>query len=68
MPSHLLLKTENLLKSIDPNDAPFVALAIHLEGKLWTGDMELYNGLKLKRFKDIIKTSELSLLLDEEEQ
>jgi len=39
-----------------------------LEGKLWTGDLQLYNGLKAKRFKDIIITSELSLLLDDLEQ
>jgi len=65
LPQELLLKTEILLKSIDPNDTPFVALTKHLEGRLWTGDMQLYNGLKSKRFKGIILTAELSLLLDE---
>ena len=64
IPSDLLTDTEAQLKAIDPNDTAFVALAKHLEGKLWTGDMKLYNGLKTKRFKDIILTSELSLLLD----
>lgn len=64
IPSDLLTDTEAQLKAIDPNDTVFVALAKHLEGKLWTGDMNLYNGLKTKRFKDIILTSELSLLLD----
>ncbi len=68
LPQNLLLKTEALLKSIDPNDTPFVALTKHLEGKLWTGDMQLYNGLKTKRFKNIITTGELSLLLDELER
>jgi len=68
LPQELLLKTETLLKSIDPNDTPFVALATHLEGKLWTGDMQLYKGLKLKRFKDIILTADLSLLLDDLER
>ena len=65
LPKELLLKTEILLEAIDPNDTPFVALTKHLEGKLWTGDMQLYNGLKSKRFKDIILTANLSLLLDE---
>ena len=68
LPQELLLSTEIFLKSIDPNDTPFIALTIHLEGKLWTGDMQLYRGLKLKRFKDIILTADLSLLLDDLER
>ena len=65
---NLLIKTEIQLKAIDSNDTVFVALAKQLEGKLWTGDLQLYNGLKAKRFKDIILTSELSLLLDDLEK
>jgi predicted nucleic acid-binding protein len=68
IPSKILIETEVQLKAIDPNDTAFVALAKHLGGKLWTGDMKLYRGLKAKRFKDIILTSELSLLLDELEK
>lgn len=68
IPQDLLITTETQLKSIDPNDTVFVALTKHLEGKLWTGDMQLYNGLKTKRFKNIILTSELSILLDDLEQ
>ncbi len=68
LPQKLLIETETLLKLVDPNDTPFVALTKHLEGKLWTGDMKLYNGLKAKRFKDIITTAELSILLNEFER
>ena len=68
IPQDLLTKTEIQLKAIDPDDTVFVALTKHLEGKLWTGDLQLYNGLKAKRFKNIILTSELSLLLDDLEQ
>jgi predicted nucleic acid-binding protein len=68
LPQELLQKTETILKSIDPNDTPFVALTKHLDGRLWTGDMQLYNGLKSKRFKDIILTAELSVLLDDLER
>lgn len=68
IPQDILLKTEVQLKAIDPNDTVFVALTKHLEGKLWTGDMQLYKGLKAKRFKDIILTSELSLMLDDLER
>ncbi len=52
LPKDLLIKTEALLQFIAPNDTPFVTLPKHLEGKLWTENMELYNGLKAKRFKD----------------
>lgn len=65
LPPSLVKSTEILLKNIDVNDTPFVSLSRHLGAKLWTGDMELYNGLKSKRFKDIITTAELSYLLDE---
>ena len=68
IPQDILIKTEAQLKTIDTDDTVFVALTKHLEGKLWTGDMQLYNGLKAKRFKDIILTAELSLLLDNLEQ
>lgn len=65
IPQEILAKTEAQLKAIDPDDTVFVALAKHLDGKLWTGDLQLYKGLKAKRFKDIILTAELSLLLDD---
>ena len=68
IPKDVLLKTEAQLKAIDPNDTVFVALTKQLKGKLWTGDMQLYNGLREKRFKDILLTSELSILLDDLER
>lgn len=68
LPQELLLKTEKQLESIDSNDTTFVTLTKHLEGKLWTGDMQLYIGLKAKKFKDIILTADLSKMLDELEQ
>ena len=46
IPQDILIKTETELKAIDPDDTVFVALTKHLEGKLWTGDLQLYNGLK----------------------
>jgi predicted nucleic acid-binding protein len=63
IPPDILLKAATQLQSIDPDDTVFLALTKHLKGKLWTGDLQLYNGLKAKRFKDILLTAELSQLL-----
>ena len=68
LPQSIMQSAETLLKGIDQDDTPFVALAKHLEAKLWTGDMQLYKGLKSKRFKDVITTAELSLLLNDLEK
>jgi len=68
IPEKILVATETMLKEIDLNDTPFVALTRHLKAKLWTGDKQLISGLKSKNFKNIITTAELSKLLDELER
>lgn len=65
LPEKLLSETEQLLTGIDVNDTPFVALAEHLKARLWTGDMELYNGLKAKGFNNILATAEIYTLWEE---
>ena len=52
-------KAETLVGDIDPDDSEFIAMTIHLKGYLWTGDKELYNGLKKKKFTRIVYTNEL---------
>ena len=68
IPSEIIKSTEAILLHIDPKDTPFVALARHLEATLWTGDLKLIRGLKAKKFKQVISTAELSLLMDELEE
>ena len=48
-----------ITKNIDEKDTPFVALAIEIQGILWTGDKVLIKGLKLKGYKDIYSTNDL---------
>ncbi len=40
----------NLCADIDETDTPHVALAIHLDALLWTGDKSLKRGLRQKGF------------------
>lgn len=49
----------DLVHNVDINDLLFVALAIELDSKLWTGDKKLINGLKNKNFNSFISTQEL---------
>jgi predicted nucleic acid-binding protein len=44
------LEARRLCAGIDEKDAPFVALAIYLNARLWTEDGELKNGLRAKGF------------------
>jgi predicted nucleic acid-binding protein len=53
----------SITKDIDEDDTPFVALAIELNTKLWTGDKVLTRGLIKKDVNIAITTAGLKLLL-----
>ena len=59
IPQKIWKDSEQITKGIDLDDTDFVALTKYLKGKLWTGDLELRNGLKKKGFKNVLTTSEL---------
>ena len=59
IPEKQIISSERLVNDIDPNDIIFVALAKHLKAKLWTGDLELIEGLRSKGFRNVITTHEL---------
>lgn len=65
LPEQILTDTKKLLQNIDLFDVPFVALATHLDAKLWTGDKKLYKPLKELKFKNIIATAEMSTIIEE---
>ncbi len=54
-----ILKQGYELTTIDPLDAPFVALSLFLDAKLWTGDKKLCSYLAGKGFDICISTQEL---------
>lgn len=59
IPESVWLKSEKIVKNIDPDDIAFVALTTFLKGTLWTGDKTLYDGLTEIKFKKVINTKEL---------
>ncbi len=52
-----------LTRDVDEDDTPFVALALELNTKLWTGDKALAKGLYQKGADLIISTNEMKGLL-----
>ena len=44
-----------LVYDVDVKDVPNVALTIELEGKLWTNDIELKDGLRAKGFDEFFE-------------
>ena len=48
-----------LAEEIDIDDTDFVALTRFLKGGLWTGDKQLYDGLKAKQFRTVYNTQNL---------
>ena len=52
-------QAHRLLLDVDPNDTPYVALAIHLDAHLWTGDRKLIEGLAAKGFVNCASTAEV---------
>lgn len=51
--------SEEIVQDIDIDDADFIALTKHIKGYLWTGDKELYDGLKNKNFTKVYNTNEI---------
>ena len=48
VPLNIWMEARRLCRDIDPKDTPFVALTLHLDGRLWTSDEELKAGLRAK--------------------
>jgi predicted nucleic acid-binding protein len=59
IPKEILLVADEFAGDVDFDDVLFVALSIHLNCKLWTGDKVLINALNQKGFNQFISTQEL---------
>jgi len=59
IPLETFIEADELTKSVDFDDILFVALSLHLNCKLWTGDIALMNALKKQGFNKFIITREL---------
>jgi predicted nucleic acid-binding protein len=44
-------EAHRLCAEVDPKDAPYLALTLHLDGLLWTADTELIAGLEARGFR-----------------
>lgn len=44
------MQAHRLCKGVDEKDTPYVALTLHLDGRLWTDDNELKSGLQARGF------------------
>ena len=44
------MEAYRLCRGVDEKDTPYVALTLHLDGRLWTHDQELQRGLRARGF------------------
>lgn len=59
IPKETLLIADVLTKDVDFDDVMFIALALHLNCRLWTGDKVLVKALNQKGYKRFISTQEM---------
>jgi predicted nucleic acid-binding protein len=51
----LWVEAYRLCKDVDEKDTPYVALTLHLDGRLWTEDAQLKQALRAKGFADFFE-------------
>ncbi|MFK7948589.1 MAG: PIN domain-containing protein [Saprospiraceae bacterium] len=64
IPFNIWYEYASLVRDIDMDDLPYVALTVYLDGLLWTGDLKLLNGLIAKGFDKCIDTKGIIALVD----
>jgi predicted nucleic acid-binding protein len=56
IPLGIWVEAHRLCKDVDDKDTPYVALTLHLDGRLWTDDDVLKEGLRPKGFNQFYET------------
>lgn len=64
LPYETIYKAMRLVRDIDPDDVLYVALNDEMNGILFTGDKELYKGLKAKGYTRLVNFATLIKELD----
>jgi predicted nucleic acid-binding protein len=59
IPKEKYLFAETLTHDVDIDDTEFVALTEHINGKFWSGDKTLRNGLVKKKWNKFVSTEDL---------
>lgn len=59
IPEATLRAAEKLTKDVDVDDTEFVALAIHMKAKLWSGDKKLRSDLEKKGWNKFLSTEDV---------
>jgi predicted nucleic acid-binding protein len=60
IPEDIMRQAQELVSDIDERDVNYVALSIHLNAPIWTGDRKLSLGLKDKGFTKLVQTSDFN--------
>jgi predicted nucleic acid-binding protein len=65
IPKDVINEAYKLTFDIDEKDTIFIAMGMHFEQKLWSGDKVLVEGLRKKGYNELILTNELVQMLTE---
>jgi predicted nucleic acid-binding protein len=60
IPQNVIKQAEELVSGIDKRDIYYVALSLHTNAPIWTGDYKLSSGLKEKGFTNFVQTSDFN--------